>query len=226
MAHSEVVTFFHEFGHLVHGIVSGRVPWVRLAFVREWDFVEAPSQFLEEWIYDFDVLRRFARHVETGETIPAELVERLRAARDFGRALTVRRQAFLSAVSLTLHELSAQDLDTTKVTFDLARQYSPYEISPGTHLEASFGHLDGYTAAYYTYMWSLVIAKDLHSAFREGLMDTREARRYRDLILKPGGSKPAAQLVEDFLGRPYSFDAFQRWLAPRAPSPVGVSGSD
>jgi thimet oligopeptidase len=226
MAHSEVVTFFHEFGHLVHGIISGRVPWVRLAFVREWDFVEAPSQFLEEWIYDFDVLRRFARHVETGETIPAELVERLRAARDFGRALTVRRQAFLSALSLTLHELNAQGLDTTEVVFDLARQYSPVEISPGTHLEASFGHLEGYTAAYYTYMWSLVIAKDLHSAFREGLMDTRQARRYRDLILKPGGSKPAAQLVEDFLGRPYSFDAFQNWLAPRTPSPVGVSSSD
>jgi len=85
----------------------------------------------------------------------------------------------------------------------------------GTAMQASFGHLEGYTALYYTYMWSLVIAKDLHGAFVNGLMDRAQAKRYRDLVLAPGGTKPAADLVADFLGRPYGFDAFREWLAPR-----------
>jgi thimet oligopeptidase len=85
----------------------------------------------------------------------------------------------------------------------------------GTAMQASFGHLEGYTALYYTYMWSLVIAKDMHSAFTNGLMDLAQAKRYRDLVLAPGGTKPAAELVQDFLGRPYGFDAFKEWLAPR-----------
>ncbi len=226
MEHREVVTFFHEFGHLVHGIVRASVPWVRLGWVSEWDFVEAPSQFLEEWIFDFEVLRRFARHFETGATIPPELVAGLRQARDFGRGLFVQRQLFLSGLSLFLHDRDPHGIDTTKAIQLLARRHAPYELTPGTHLQASFGHLENYTALYYTYMWSLVIAKDLHSAFTRGLMDVDQARRYRDRILAPGGTKPAAQLVEDFLGRPYSFEAFQRWLAPRersaaAPTDVG-----
>jgi len=215
MDHREVVTFFHEFGHLVHGIVRGKVPWVRLGWVSEWDFVEAPSQFLEEWIFDFEVLRRFARHFETGATIPGELVERLREARDFGRGVQVQRQLFFAALSLTLHDSDPQGRDVTRVVGQLARRYAPFEIIPGTRFQASFGHLEGYTALYYTYLWSLVIAKDLHSAFVRGLMDVEQARRYRDCILAPGGTKPAAQLVEDFLGRPYDFEAFRRWLAPR-----------
>jgi thimet oligopeptidase len=83
----------------------------------------------------------------------------------------------------------------------------------GTHFQASFGHLTGYSSAYYTYMWSLVIAKDLFSAFDpSNLFDSAVATRYRDLVLAPGGSKDAAELVRDFLGREYSFDAFERWV--------------
>ena len=214
MTHQEVVTLFHEFGHLVHGIVSGEIPWVRLGRVTEWDFIEAPSQFLEEWIFDFEVLRRFARHVETGETIPAELVERLREARDFARAVRVQQQLFYAVVSLSYHDRDPRGIETTKAVFDLAKDYSPFELLDGTHFQASFGHLEGYTSNYYTYMWSLVLAKDLHTAFANGLMDLAQARRYRDLVLAPGGTKPAGELVRDFLGRPFSFDAFRRWLAP------------
>ncbi|MBI3522061.1 MAG: Zn-dependent oligopeptidase [Chloroflexi bacterium] len=215
MEHREVVTFFHEFGHLIHGIVGGTHPWARLVRVTEWDFIEAPSQFLEEWIYDFAVLRGFAKHVETGEQISEELVARLRSARDFARGQFVQRQLFLSAVSLAYHDRDTAGLDTTALAFDLAERYSPTEMLPESRFQASFGHLDGYTAAYYTYMWSLCIAKDLGSAFPNGFLDPVAARRYRDLILAPAGTKPAATLVEDFLGRPYDFEAFRKWLAPR-----------
>ena len=87
---------------------------------------------------------------------------------------------------------------------------------PGTHFELSFGHLDGYSAAYYTYQWSSVIAKDLLSRFeKDGMLDTRVASDYRKKVLEPGGSKEASMLVSDFLGRPYSFDAFEKWLNAR-----------
>ena len=215
MQHSEVVTYFHEFGHLVHGIVSGDIEWARVRRPSEWDFIEAPSQFLEEWIYDYDVLRRFAKHVETGAVIPEALVKRLRDARDFGRGTFVQRQLMLSAIALRLHDRDPHGLDTTQVVFDVSREFSPIVMPPGTAMQASFGHLEGYTALYYTYMWSLVIAKDMHGAFTNGLMDLRQATRYRDLVLAPGGTKPAGELVRDFLGRPYGFAAFGEWLAPR-----------
>jgi thimet oligopeptidase len=215
MQHSEVVTYFHEFGHLVHGIVSGEIEWARVRRPSEWDFIEAPSQFLEEWIYDYDVLRRFAKHVETGAVIPEVLVKKLRAARDFGRGTFVQRQLMLSAISLRLHDRDPRGLDTTKVVTDASKEFSPIVMPEGTAMQASFGHLEGYTALYYTYMWSLVIAKDLHSAFVNGLMDLTQAKRYRDLVLAPGGTKPAGELVKDFLGRAYGFDAFRDWLAPR-----------
>ena len=216
MQHSEVVTFFHEFGHLVHNIVRGDIPWVRLGGVAEWDFVEAPSQFLEEWIFDYGVLRRFARHVETGELIPEALVQRLRDARDFGRATGVQRQLMLAAIALRLHDREASGLDSTALVFETAKEFSPIVMPEGTAFQAAFGHLEGYTALYYTYMWSLVIAKDLQSAFTQGLMDRVQAKRYRDLVLAPGGTKPAAELVQDFLGRPYGFESFRAWLAPGA----------
>lgn len=216
MNHSEVVTYFHEFGHLIHVIMEGRVPWMRLTRVNEWDFIEAPSQFLEEWIYDYDVLRRFARHIETGQPIPEQLVRRMREARDFARAVLVQRQLWLSAISLYLHDKDPQDLDTTKVVFDLAETYSPTKQDPGTHLEASFGHLEGYTALYYTYQLSLTIAKDFHTRFTNGLMDTVRAKEYRDLILAPGGTKPARELARDFLGREFNFEAYREWLSPKA----------
>ena len=215
MDHREVVTFFHEFGHLVHSIVRGGVPWVRLGQVAEWDFVEAPSQFLEEWIYDYGVLRRFAKHVETGEPITEELVKRLRDARDFGRGVFVQRQLFLSAVALEYHDRDPKEIDTTKLVFELADRYSPSKVDPESRFQASFGHLEGYTAMYLTYMESKVIAVDMLTAFTKGLMDKALARRYRDLVLAPGGTKPAAALVKDFLGRPFSFDAFRDWLAPK-----------
>jgi thimet oligopeptidase len=214
MEHGDVRTFFHEFGHLLHHVLGGHTRWAGHAGVAtEWDFVEAPSQMLEEWVWDPGVLGAFGRHVDSGEAIPAELVRRMKAADEYGKGLMVRQQMFYAATSLELHRRDPAALDTTAVVAELLERYTPFRHVPGTFFQESFGHLDGYSAIYYTYMWSLVIAKDLFGPFqRAGLMDPGPARRYRKAILEPGGSKPAAELVEDFLGRPHGFEAYEAWL--------------
>jgi thimet oligopeptidase len=214
LEHSEVVTWFHEFGHLLHHLFGGHTRWAGISGVRtEWDFVEAPSQMLEEWSWDAAVLRKFARHHETGEPIPAALVQRMRAADEFGKGLRVRQQMFYAATSLHFHDRDPAGLDTTALAAGLQERYTPFRHVPGTYFQESFGHLEGYSAIYYTYMWSLVIAKDLFGVFRrEGLLDEGPARRYRKQVLEPGGSRPAAALVKEFLGRDAAFDAFSEWL--------------
>jgi thimet oligopeptidase len=214
MEHSEVVTLFHEFGHLLHHLLGGHTRWGGASGVRtEWDFVEAPSQMLEEWCWDAKVLATFARHIGTNEPIPAEAVARMRAADEFGKGMRVRQQMFYAATSLSFHDRDPAGLDTTKLMAELQERYTPFRYIPGTWFQLSFGHLEGYSAIYYTYMWSLVIAKDLFTTFRrEGLLNPDPALRYRKAVLEPGGSKKAAELVRDFLGRPYDFAAFEEWL--------------
>ena len=211
MEHDDVVTLFHEFGHLVHHVLAGRHRWARFSGVAtEWDFVEAPSQMLEEWAWDADVLRSFASN-QAGEPIPADLVTKMRAANEFGKGFFARTQMFYAALAYQLHQQVPDD--TTAMVRDLQSRYDLFGYVPDTHFQASFDHLQGYTSGYYTYMWSLVIAKDLFSAFdAEHLFDTEVSHRYRDRILAAGGSKDAADLVEDFLGRPYDFTAFETWL--------------
>jgi len=133
----------------------------------------------------------------------------------------VRQQMFYAATSLELHRRDPRGLDTTAVVAELQERYTPFRHVPGTYFQESFGHLDGYSAVYYTYMWSLVIAKDLFAPFRRaGLLDAGVARRYREAILAPGGSRPAAELVERFLGRPQTFDAFAAWLDAEVGAPA------
>ncbi len=212
MEHEQVKTLFHEFGHLLHHILGGQQRWARFSGVAtEWDFVEAPSQMLEEWAWDADILRTFAVDA-AGNPIPADLVARMRRAADFGRGIWARRQMFYAAVSYRLHLETPADHDAAVSA--LSDRYEIFGRVPGTHMQSGFGHLTGYTSAYYTYMWSLVIAKDMFSAFDpEDLFEPAVAARYRDGILAPGGAADAADLVEAFLGRPYSFSAFGAWLA-------------
>jgi len=214
LEHGDVKTFLHEFGHLLHHVLGGRVRWAAQSGVAtEWDFVEAPSQLLEEWVWDPAVLAGFARHSGTGEPIPAELVARMRAADEYGKGLMVRQQMFYAATSLELHRRDPAALDTTALVAELQARYTPFRHVDGTYFQESFGHLDGYSAIYYTYMWSLVIAKDLFGPFRAaGLLDPAPARRYRKAVLEAGGTKPAAELVRDFLGRPHGFEAYEAWL--------------
>ncbi|MEV5000269.1 M3 family metallopeptidase [Nocardioides sp. LML1-1-1.1] len=222
MEHDHVVTLFHEFGHLLHHVLAGHGAWHRFAGVAtEWDFVEAPSQMLEEWAWHADVLRTFASDA-AGEPIPAELVAAMRAADDYGKGIYARTQMFYAAMSYWFHADRALDAvpDLTERMVELQARYGALPYLPGTHMFASFGHLGGYSSAYYTYMWSLVIAKDMFSAFDpDGTGDLFApaaidmAHRYRDHVLVPGGSGDAADLVAGFLGRPFAFDAYAAWLA-------------
>jgi len=212
--HDDVVTLFHEFGHLMHHLLAGRQDWLGFSGVAtEWDFVEAPSQMLEEWAWDPETLALFARHVESGQPIPSAVVERMRAANEFGKGTRTRHQIFYAQLSLAYHRTDPGQLDLTATMIELQRRFSPFPYVAGTHFFSSFGHLHGYSAMYYTYLWSLVIAKDLLGEFRRaGLLDAAVARRYREAVLVPGGSRDAADLVAAFLGRPYGFEAFEAWL--------------
>ena len=214
MEHDDVVTMFHEFGHLMHHVLGGRHRWIRQSGVAtEWDFVEAPSQMFEEWAWSYETLARFAKHHETGKTIPEALVKKMRKADKFGIGTQTVQQMFYASISLVFHTADPARLDQLAEVKRLQQAYTPFEYVEGTRFHTSFGHLVGYSAMYYTYMWSLVIAKDLLTPFlKKGLMNTEVTARYRDAILVPGGTKDAAELVKDFLGRDFDFKAFEKYL--------------
>lgn len=213
MEHKDVETFFHEFGHLIHHVFGGHQKWSRFSGVAtEWDFVEAPSQIFEEWSKDYETLKAFATD-DKGAVVPKDLVDKLKASDDFGKGLWVRHQMFYASVSLGLHNRDPKGLNQDALIAEIMNKYSAYHFVPDTHMQASFGHLNGYSAIYYTYMWSMVIAKDMFSAFiKTGILNPATALKYRKTILEPGGSKDAADLVADFLGRPYNFQSYEDWL--------------
>jgi len=214
MEHGDVETFLHEFGHMLHHIFGGQsARWAGLSGVAtEWDFVEAPSQMLEEWVYDYDTLARFAVDKD-GKTIPRALVEKMNRARYFDLGMGDMRQIALSNISLRLHQ-SAAPADLGARTRELAARYDLLPLPAFAQQQDSFGHLNGYSAVYYTYRWSKVIADDMFTRFaRAGLRDPATAADYRRKVLEPGGGKPAAELVADFLGRPISLAAYKAEMA-------------
>ncbi len=212
MTHDDVVTFFHEFGHLIHHLTA-RGPTVKLAADNEGDFIEAPSQLLEEWAWRPEILQRFAKHIDTNEPIPAELVAKMKQADGFGRGMDLMRQIFLSAYSWFIHVEDPATIDFEAFTTAMYKRYSPYPRPEVDHLFASFGHLTDYSSNYYTYQWSLAIAKDLYTRFAANPMDAAIARDYRTKVLAAGATKDAADLVSDFLGRPQNLDAYRAWIA-------------
>jgi len=213
MEHGDVVTFLHEFGHMLHGMFSPGQRWAGVSGITtEWDFVEAPSQMLEEWVFDYDTLSRFARDAK-GNPIPRELVAKMNAARYFDLGLADMRQLALANISLRLHQGPAP-ADIGAEVKRLDAQYNMVPLMEGSQFQDAFGHLTEYSAVYYTYRWSKVIADDMFTQFEaKGLRDRATADRYRRVVLQPGGSKPAAQMVEEFLGRPISLDAYKAEMA-------------
>ena len=203
MDYGDVETFFHEFGHLMHHILGGQQQWAGISGITmESDFVEAPSQMLEEWIRSPQVLAKFARHYKTGEPIPAELVARMNRASAFGRGGWVGRQNSYSAISYDIYKTKPEDVDLDKVTLDDARRYTLFTPLPETHVWASFGHLGGYSSAYYTYLWDKVIAEDFFLQFdHKNLLAGDAPMRYRRVVLEPGGSMSAQRSGEE-LPRP------------------------
>lgn len=215
MDYRDVVTFFHEFGHLIHHLLAGHGRWLytSMSFV-EWDFIEAPSQLFEEWARDPATLARFARNPDTGESIPPAIVARLKESEALGRAAAFLRQVALATVSLEIHLRDPAGLDSSALVREVFSKRAGIPFNPEYHPVASFGHLTGYSAIYYTYLWSAVIARDLLTPFESkgSLTDRATAERYAAEVLAPGGSRPAAELVRRFLGREYTFDAFERWV--------------
>jgi thimet oligopeptidase len=214
MEHDDVVTMFHEFGHLMHHILGGTQKWIRqTGTATEHDFVEAPSQMFEEWAWSHETLSRFAKNAK-GDVIPKALVEKMRKADKFGVGTQTLQQMLYASISLRFHQADPAKLDQLALVKELQAKLTPFAYVEGTRMHCSFGHLMGYSAAYYTYMWSLVIAKDMLSAFDgKSLMDTKITYSYRDKVIGAGGTKDAADLVKDFLGRPYDFKAFEKFLS-------------
>lgn len=212
MDHDDVVTFLHEFGHLIHWLYAGQQQYsLQNMDGLQWDFIEAPSQLLEEWAWDYDTLKGFASN-DKGEPIPAALVERMNAGRWFGEAAAARRQIGFAAVSLNFYNRKP-DFNLAQLYDEQMARYSPIPNIPDTHPYANFGHLDGYSAMYYTYSWSKAIATDLFGAFQDKRIRNKNvAMRYRTHILEAGATQDAGELVNAFLGRDWSVDAFQRQL--------------
>ena len=214
MQYSDVVTFFHEFGHLMHALLGGRQAWAGISGIAtEGDFVEVPSQMLEEFFRDPPLLASFARHFETDEPIPAELVLRMNRAGAFGRADWVRTQLLYTTYSLETHRQDPAALDPDALFRTLYARFLPYEWIDGNRMYASFTHLTGYSSNYYTYLYDKVIALDFFSQFpRQALLDSPESMRYRRTVLEPGGSMRGREIVQRFLGRSQSSDAFTNWV--------------
>lgn len=212
LRHDEVVTLFHEFGHILHMALT-TAEFARFAGAEtEWDFVEAPSQIMEHWTWHPDVLQRFARHYRSGKPIPRRLVDRLVEARDLNVGLRNLRQAYFGLLDLSFHD-EAQERDMDALNRE-AYRITGFPFHEGTFFPASFGHLmGGYDAGYYGYLWSKVYGDDMFSRFEgEGVTSQEVGRDYRHTILERGGSVPADQLLRDFLGREPSKTAFFRYM--------------
>jgi thimet oligopeptidase len=214
LQYNDVVTFFHEFGHLMHAILGGQTEWAGLSgFATEGDFIEVPSQMLEEFFRDEKLLQAFARHYETGETLPSATIDKMKKAGSFGRADWVRSQLFYTTLSLDLHDQNPAGLDLDQITRQLFESLQPWAWLEGNRLYSSFGHLTGYSSNYYTYAFDKVIALDFFAQFDPAdLLGCDAGSRYRTAVLEQGGSKPGRQMVRDFLGRDEEFAAFSEWL--------------
>ena len=214
MQFGEVVTYFHEFGHLMHHILGSQNKWsAQGGFNVEGDFVEAPSQMLEEFFRNRAVLAPFARHYQTGEVIPKELVDRMNAANAFARGYWAERQLGLASLALTLHDRPAAQVDPDALLQAAVGRYSPFALVEGDHMYASFTHLTGYASNYYTYVLDKVIALDLFAQFDPAdPLSGPAAMRYRRSVIDPGATRPAAELVKAFLGREHSMGAFKAWV--------------
>jgi thimet oligopeptidase len=214
MQYSDVVVFLHEFGHLMHHIIGGQHRFAgEGAFNIEGDFVEAPSQMLEEFFHDYGVLSGFAHHYQSGAVLPRELYERMTRADTYARASDQLRQLMYATASLNYHSADPAQLDFDAVWKEAFERYNTTAYNPGDHFWASFTHLNGYSSNYYTYVLDKVIALDFFAQFDpRNLIGGTTGARYRQTVLAPGATRPAAALVHDFLGRDMSLEAYRRWM--------------
>jgi thimet oligopeptidase len=211
LRHTEVVTFFHEFGHILHQTLTKANYLEFSGSSTERDFVEAPSQMLEHWVWDRDVLNRFAAHHETGEPLPEPLLDAMIRAKNVSSGLRELRQMFFARLDFRFHS-PGFDGDTTNAVRELY-PITSFPYPENTHFQAGFGHLFGYDAGYYGYLWSRVFGDDMFTRFEHaGVFNHEVGREYRQKILERGGTVDGDVLVRDFLGREPNSDAFLRGL--------------
>ncbi len=208
LTHREVETIFHEFGHLLHHTLS-RVPVRTLSGTNvPWDFVELPSQIMENWCMERDALHLFARHYQTGAAIPEELFEKMKCARTFRAANAQMRQLGFGMVDLKLHREydAGREGDAIKYARDILAEFTPADLPDDYAMIASFSHLFAspvaYGAGYYSYKWAEVLDADAFTRFQhEGIFNTETGAEYRRNILERGDSDDPAQLYRNFMGR-------------------------
>ena len=200
----EVETFFHEFGHLLHGMVTDVPLYGYSGTSVDRDFVEAPSQIFENWIWEKESLKLFAKHYQTGSMIPDELLDRMLAAKNRSTGNDFSFQVFLGSLDLTLYDKwdPEEGESVLEISERLHKDILTWNETPNTTRIANFGHLNGYAASYYGYAWSRAMAQDMYSIFKkEGILNPKVGLRFRRQVLAPGGSKEPMDLVKDFLGR-------------------------
>ena len=208
MTFDEVETLFHEFGHVLHNGI-GKSKYTRFVGANcEWDFVEAPSQIMEHWVWKVECMKRISTHIESGESLSEEICEKLNKSKNIGVSLLTLRQVSFGLADQHLHGENFKDslLEIEHAAQKVTTITYPKDIN---HL-AAFGHLlGGYDAAYYGYLWAEIIGDDLFSRFEnEGVLSNSVGIDYKNKILKPGGTVPAENMVQDFLGRKWNDDAF------------------
>jgi thimet oligopeptidase len=172
------------------------------------------------------VLATLARPYKTGEPIPAELVARMNRASAFGRGIWSSQQDSFTAISYDIYKTKPEDVDLDAVTISATKKYTPFVPLPGTHAYTSFGHLAGYSSAYYTYLWDKVIAEDFFDQFdQHNLLAGPTPMRYRRTVLEPGGSVSANTLVKNFLGREENMTAFEKWMGKEFETSAAPAGT-
>ena len=218
LQHGDVEVFFHEFGHAMAALLA-REPYQTLTNGFRQDFIEAPSQMLENWAWDPQILKRVSAEVTTGRPLPDDLIQKMIAARYVHYALQTTTQILYATVDMEYHT-QAPPVDTTAVWAATAARTTPNQYVPGTHPQAGFGHLmGGYDAGYYGYLWSKVYAQDMFSRFRaQGLTSPVAGMAYRNDILAPARLIEPDASVSAFLGRPMNPNAFYAELGITPPA--------
>jgi thimet oligopeptidase len=211
MLHDDVVTFFHEFGHLMHDLLTKSELSSQAGTNVARDFVEMPSQIFENWAWDYEALTLFAHHYKKNEVLPKELYDKMIASRNVGSGLHTIQQIFYGMLDLTYHDKYNPNGNesTTDIVKRLQNEITLYRFHEDTHFEAGFGHLSGYAAGYYSYLWAKVFSEDMFSVFiQNGVMDKSTGLRLRKTVLEKGSSVDELDMVKEFLGREPSQDAF------------------
>ena len=208
MTFDEVETLFHEFGHVLHNGI-GKSKYTRFVGANcEWDFVEAPSQIMENWVWKVECLKKISRHIETGKSLSEEMCEKLNSSKNIGASLLALRQVSFGLADQHLHGEDFNDSlnDVEQISQEVTNINYPNDTN---HLPA-FGHLlGGYDAAYYGYLWAEIIGDDMFSRFEnEGVLSNSVGVEYKNKILKPGGTISAELMVKNFLGRKWNDEAF------------------